>query len=172
MHERAKHKEHQNPPTDESESETGKAEMSIKCDQCEFIATNKEHLKKHINLKDDHETESSEIKLEVFAIFDFGMDVYEARNAIIDKLNAQDGVDKLLKVYVDKNETFMDVDKVFWNSADDTLATKSKTGNWKKQSFIKNILEDRIGGKLVKLLRGKSVEKILEEESKNNIDQK
>ena len=139
MHKRAKHKENQNPPTDESESETRKAEMSINCDQCEFIARNKEHLKKHIHLKDDHETESSEIKLEVFAIVDFGMDVYEARNAIIDKLNAQDEVDKVLKVYVDKNETFVDVDNVFWNSADVILAIKSKTSDRKKQSFIKNI---------------------------------
>ena len=42
----------------------------------------------------------------------------EARKRILEKLDEMEEIDKVLKVYVDKSESFMDVDNVRWNSAD------------------------------------------------------
>ena len=52
--------------------------------------------------------------------------MFDARNMIIEKLSEQDGVEKVVKVYVNKNEVLMDVDNVVWNSADIFLETKKK----------------------------------------------
>ena len=113
-------------------------ENPLKCNECEYVAQTNEDLNTHMASAHEQELET-EIKLEVFTIVDFGRDVFDARNMIIEKLSEQDGVEKVLKVYVNKNEVFMDVDNVVWNSADIFLKTKKKADLWKRKTFINNI---------------------------------
>ena len=58
----------------------------------------------------EKEIVTSEIKLEVFTLVNFEMDVLEARQTVIDKLNEQDGVEKVEKVYVNKSDAYLYID--------------------------------------------------------------
>ena len=63
----------------------------------------------------------------------------EARKNIIEKLNEQDEVEKVLKVYVDTFDSYIDVDNVRWNSVDIFLTTNNDSNTWKKKFFRQNI---------------------------------
>ena len=93
---------------------------------CDFDAENEQDLDTHIseNHNNEKDIEISEIKLEIFAIVNFENDVLQARKDIIEKLCKQKEVEKVDKVFVDKMESFMDVDNVRWNSIDVFLTTK------------------------------------------------
>ena len=65
--------------------------------------------------------------------------VLQARKDIIEKLCKQKEVEKVDKVFVDKMESFMDVDNVRWNSIDVFLTTKEKQKVWKDSNFRQNI---------------------------------
>ena len=54
----------------------------------------------------------NEIKLEVFILVEYDIDVFEARKGLIDKLSAQKEVNKVNTVYVDKNEAFIDINNL------------------------------------------------------------
>ena len=79
--------------------------------------------------------EITKIKLEVFAIVDFDNNVLEARKEIIDNLGKQKEVEEVLKIFVDKSETFFDVDNVRWNNVDIFFKTKEKTDTWNNSKF-------------------------------------
>ena len=82
---------------------------------------------------------TNEITLEVFILVEYDLDVYEARKALIDRLSGQIEVDKVEKVYVDKNEIFTDIYNLKWNSVDILLTSKSSVIVWKDLKFRKNI---------------------------------
>ena len=108
---------------------------------CDFDAENEQDLDTHIseNHNNEKDIEISEIKLEIFAIVNFENDVLQARKDIIEKLCKQKEVEKVDKVFVDKMESFMDVDNVRWNSIDVFLTTKEKQKVWKDSNFRQNI---------------------------------
>jgi DNA-binding Lrp family transcriptional regulator len=85
------------------------------------------------------ETETCEIKLEVFALVDLKINVLEARKNIIEKLSEQEEVSEVLKVYVNKSDTNMDVDNLRWNSVDIFLTPKGGCKEWKESKFRKNM---------------------------------
>ena len=57
----------------------------------------------------------------------------------MEKLNEQEEVENVLKCYVDKFETFIDINNVIWNSVDIFLTTKKESKLWKENSFRKQI---------------------------------
>ena len=59
----------------------------------------------------------------------------EARKDIIDNLGKQNEVEEVIKVFVDKSETFFDVDNVRWNNVDIFFKTKEKTDTWNNSKF-------------------------------------
>ena len=79
--------------------------------------------------------EITEIKLEVFATVDFENNVLESRKDIIENLGKQNEVEEVIKVFVDKSETFIDVDNVRWNNVDIFFKTKEKTDTWNNSKF-------------------------------------
>ena len=103
-------------------------ELIFKCESCDYICGNEDVLDLHIKEKHETENKLSEIKLKEFAIVDFGVDALETRKNIIDKLNEQSDVEKLLKVFVKKAEYFMDINNVILNAADIFFTTKCKPG--------------------------------------------
>ena len=64
----------------------------------------------------------------------------ESRKIIMEKLNEQEEVENVLKCYVDKFETFIDINNVIWNSVDIFLTTKKESKLWKENGFRKQIL--------------------------------
>ena len=122
MHVKAKHKKEEEKEILETTAKTIEEinETDFTCDQCEFVAEIEADLNAHISSKHKFEKnlemkEITEIKLEVFAIVDFENNVLEARKDIIDNLGKQNEVEEVIKVFVDKSETFFDVDNVRWN---------------------------------------------------------
>ena len=95
-------------------------ETTLCCNECDIPFENKNDLEKHFSLKhrNDEETETCEIKLEVFALVDLENNVLEARENKIKKLSEQEEVSEVLKVYVNKSDTNMDVDNLRWNCVD------------------------------------------------------
>ena len=81
----------------------------------------------------------NEIKLEVFLLVEYEVDVFEARKVLIDKLSAQKEVNKVNTVYVDKSEAFIDKNNLKWNSVDISLSSKENVKVWKDLNFRKNI---------------------------------
>ena len=63
----------------------------------------------------------------------------EARKEIIDNFGKQKEVEEVLKVFVDKSETFFDVDNVRWNNVDIFFKTKENTDTWNISKFKKRI---------------------------------
>ena len=108
VHMRAKHKENKeksnlfagNAYSETIALETDAENIILKCDQCDFVAENRDALKEHTH---DDKKESSQIKLEIFGIVDFGNSVLDARKAIIEKLSEQEEVEQVLTAYVNKN---------------------------------------------------------------------
>ena len=64
---------------------------NFKCEKCEFESNNKLNIEKHV--AEEHTTVEihveNEIKLEVFLLVEYEVDVFEARKVLIDKLSAQ-----------------------------------------------------------------------------------
>ena len=139
VHMRAKHRENREMLKQAIVSCESIPELIFKCDLCEYICENEDVLNMHMNEKHENENELSEIKLEVFAIVDFGVDALETRKIIIEKLNEQKDVEKVLQVFVNKSENFIDINNLIWNAADIFLTTKCKPSMWKNQKFIKSI---------------------------------
>ena len=125
---RAKHKENKGKLKQTIDWYESVTELIFKCESCDYTCGNEDVLELHINEKHETENKLSEIKLEVFAIVDFGVDALETRKNIIDKLNEQSDVEKVLKVFVNKADNFMDINNVIWNAADIFLTTKCKPG--------------------------------------------
>ena len=63
----------------------------------------------------------------------------DARKTIIEKLSEQDDVEKVLKVFVNKNESLWDINNFICNSVDIVLSTKQSVNVWEKKMFKKNI---------------------------------
>ena len=103
-----------------------------------MVTESEEDLKNHISLNHKKETEQTKIKLELFAI-DVSSDVIEAEQKIIEKLLEQDEVDKVLKLYIDKMVTYVDVHNVYWNAADLIISTNKKANLWEETKSKKNI---------------------------------
>ena len=82
-----------------------------------------------------------EVNLELFTI-DFENDVLEARKNVIEKLEEQNEVEKVLKVYVDKFERFVDTNNILWRTIDIYLTTSEKAHCWKDSKFVKNIFQN------------------------------
>ena len=80
-----------------------------------------------------------ETKLEVFAIVNFENDVLEARKVIIEQLGTQKEVVKVEKVFINKSETFFDVDNVRWNNIDIFITSNEKADAWKDSKFLQII---------------------------------
>ena len=57
----------------------------------------------------------------------------------MEKLNDQREVLKVEKVYVDKHDTFIDIDNLRWNSVDIVLSTKENEKVWKDKNFMRNL---------------------------------
>ena len=83
--------------------------------------------------------EINEIKLEVFAIVNSENDVLEARKTIIERLDKQKEVLKVEKVFMDKLETFFDVDNVRWSNIDIFITSNEKADAWKDSKFLQII---------------------------------
>ena len=121
--------------------ETQHSIVESTCNECDISFGNKDDLEKHLSLKhkNDIETDNCEIKLEVFALVDIENDVLEARKNIIEKLSEQEEVSEVLKVYVSKMDTIMDVDNLRWNCVDIFLTPKGGCKKWKEIKFRKLI---------------------------------
>ena len=73
----------------------------------------------------------------MFILVEYEKDVLEARKVLIDNLNAQKEVETVQTVYVDKNEAFVDVDHLRWNSVDILLSSEENEKVWKDLNFFK-----------------------------------
>ena len=92
-----------------------------------------------IHEKDSSEIEITEIKFEIFALVDFGDDGLKARKPIIENILKQDEVEQVLKLYIDKMYTHVDVDNICWNTIDLIISTKKNPNIWKETKFKKRI---------------------------------
>ena len=63
----------------------------------------------------------------------------EARKRIVEKLEKLDEVEDILKVHVDQFESFLDVDKLRWNTVDIFVNSKEDAETWKDKIFRQNI---------------------------------
>ena len=68
--------------------------------------------------------------------------VLEARNIWMEKLNEQKEVSKVEKVYVNKNDTFIDIDNLRWNSVDIVLSTTENEKVWKDKNFRRKLFSN------------------------------
>ena len=134
-HVKAKHKKIIEEPEIIVVSESVETE-NFECEICKYVAENNQDLDNHIVEKHN---ENREIKLEVFLLVGNENDVHEARKMLMEKLNEQKEVVKVEKVYVDKNDTFIDKDNLRWNSVDIVLSTKENENDWKDKKFRRNI---------------------------------
>ena len=78
------------------------------CEECEYNCAKEKDLKthttsRHANKKNE---EISKIGLELFALVDWDNDVNEARKRILEEFNEMEEIYEVLKVYVDKSESF------------------------------------------------------------------
>ena len=115
--------------------------QTLKCEECEFVAIRQSDIDNHVAEKHNavESPETNEIKLEVFILVEYDLDVFEARKALIDRLSDQKEVEKVEKVYVDKNESFTDIHNLKWNTVDILLRSKATVKSWKDLNFRKNI---------------------------------
>ena len=108
------------------------------CDHCELESQQETALEIH----NDKEHTNCEIKLEVFVLFiNFEDDIHYVRKKLIEKLEEQDEVEKVLKVFINKNDAFVDDNDLKWHSVDVTLSSKHNTAQWKEAKFRKKIFQ-------------------------------
>ena len=67
------------------------------------------------------------------------MCVHVTRQILIDKLKNQEEVETVDKVYVDKNESFIDVNSLQWNSVDIFLKSRKNLIFWKDLKLRRKI---------------------------------
>ena len=97
----------------------------------------------------------------MFALVDWDNDVNEARKRILEEFNEMEEIYEVLKVYVDKSESFMDFDNVSRNSVDIFINTKEDANKWKDNNFRKqDLFQSVICGIAMKTLKENSPEKI------------
>ena len=130
-----------NQNQNESESVVNESHLDIilKCDHCDFASKNNTDLEIHISEKHNADSETFEIKLEVFCLVENEKNVLETRQNLIDKLNNLKEIESVDKVYVDKNESFIDVNNLQWNSVDIFLKSKQNLKTWQDLSFKRKI---------------------------------
>ena len=58
---------------------------------------------------------------------------------LIKKLNEQNEVESVDKVFVDKNESFLDIDNLQWNSVDIYLQSKENAKVWNDLNFRRKL---------------------------------
>ena len=114
-------------------------ENSVQCDKCDFSAQSEKDLNEHKLLKHESENKEIEIKLDVFTLVDFDNDVLKARKLVMEKLEEQEGVNKVKTAYVSKGDTFFDKDNLRWNTIDIVLTTKKSEISWKDKNFKRSI---------------------------------
>ena len=102
------------------------------------ITQNNTDLEMHSE-KNNEDRETFDIKIEIFCLVDGEKDVLVTRQNLIEKLNDQKEVESVEKVYVDKTESFIDVDDLQWNSVDIFLKSKNNTKIWKDLKFRRQI---------------------------------
>ena len=73
----------------------------LMCDHCDFASQNNTDLEKHISEKHNADSETFEIKLEIFCLVENDKNVLETRQII--RLTNQREVESVDKAYVDKN---------------------------------------------------------------------
>ena len=71
--------------------------------------------------------ETREIKLEVFILVEYYLDLFEARNALIDRLSCQKKVEKVKKFILIKNESITYGYYLKWNRNSVDISLRSKT---------------------------------------------
>ena len=70
------------------------------------------------------------------------LSVLEARNNVMEKLDEQNEAEKVLKVYVDKFESFIDTNNILWRTIDIFLTTTKKANCWKDPGFVRSIYQN------------------------------
>ena len=114
------------------------SQEQTQCEGCDFASSKENDLETH----EVEKHENCEIKLEVFLLFmNVADDVHEKRKKLIDKLEDQDEVSTILKVYVNKNDAFIDEDNLKWHSVDVTLTSKYNSTKWKETNFRRQIFQ-------------------------------
>ena len=114
-------------------------ETNMVCDKCEFTSPNNQKMELHMTEKHDPNCEIFDIKLEIFCLVEDGKDVHVTRQILIDKLKNQEEVETVDKVYVDKNESFIDVNSLQWNSVDIFLKSRKNLIFWKDLKLRRKI---------------------------------
>ena len=111
------------------------------CDQCEFTCEKDEELQVHMTEKHDanDKSETYDVKLEIFCLVENENDVFETRTKLMEKLNQLKEVESVDKVYVDKDESFYDVDNLKWNSVDIYLKSNENLNVWSDLYFRRKI---------------------------------
>ena len=94
---------------------------NLKCEICEYTINDNQDLVNHTAEKHN---ETNEIKLQVL------------------KLNEQKEVSKVEKVYVNKNDTFIDIDNLRWNSVDIVLSTTENEKVWNDKNFRRKLFSN------------------------------
>ena len=112
---------------------------NLKCEICEYTTNDNQDLENHTAEKHN---ETNEIKLEVFLLVGDENDVLEARKILMEKLNEQKEVSKVEQVYVNKNDTFIDIDNLRWNSVDIVLSTTENEKVWKDKNFRRKLFSN------------------------------
>ena len=82
----------------------------------------------------------NEINLQLFTV-DFTGNVYETRNNLIKKLEEQEEIDKILKMFVNDYETYVDKYNVHWKVTNIILRTKLHSDLWSEDKFRKHIFQ-------------------------------
>ena len=111
----------------------------FKEDVSDFITETENNLKDHKLLAHAIEKDTVEIKLELFTLVNFENNVLEARQVVMEKLNEQSEVEKVKTVYVNKSDTYMDIDNLRWNTIEIVLITNKTEILWKDRKFRHNI---------------------------------
>ena len=129
-----------NSPEFETVNETN-LDIQLNCDQCEISFETDEQLQLHVTEKHGarENNETCEIKLEIFCLVENENDVFATRTMSIEKLNEQNEVESVDKVFVDKNESFLDIDNLQWNSVDIYLQSKENAKVWNDLNFRRKL---------------------------------
>ena len=91
----------------------------------------------------EQEETAFEIKLEVFVlVLNDDEDVFKVRDNLMKKLEENEEVEKVTKVYVNKSDTFIDEDNLKWHTVDVTLTSTHNSKKWKETYFRRHIFQN------------------------------
>ena len=117
VHVKAKHQE-------SSETETFNLEPEIVVLEENEESVLIEDTGKDLENQMEQEETAFEIKLEVFVlVLNDDEDVFKVRDNLMKKLEENEEVEKVTKVYVHKSDTFIDEDNLKWHTVDVTLTS-------------------------------------------------